>query len=336
MSRKPVVLINDTRVDRHHGCDRVIRTIFEQLCLRNFEVVAASPSHRDWRRDIRVMRALETCCLVVVNGEGTIHHDSSFGRNILEVGAVARTLGIPAALINMSWEANSAQLISMLNDFTIVSVREFGSQRELAAAGVVARRVPDLSLFETIPPSRFRNGVAVTDSVLPDVARRLDALRGEIGAGALSIFHLNRSALDYLRLVRLASQVRRARGKTALPTALFEARRLAKSMVRTEVEFVHRVSQLSLLVTGRFHAVCVALSAGTPFLAVESNTHKIGSLIGDAGVGLWRTVPTTAIDAALVERASAWEPEECAGLEAFLAETRARISTLFDDLQALT
>ena len=106
-------------------------------------------------------------------------------------------------------------------------------------------------------------------------------------------------------------------------------------MQPTEDGFVDQVRALRLLVTGRFHALCIALAAGTPFLATETNTHKIVGLIGDAELAPWRHLPVGEIGAAEIERASTWSRDEADARDAFLADTRARIETLFDDLRAL-
>lgn len=37
-----------------------------------------------------------------------------------------------------------------------------------------------------------------------------------------------------------------------------------------------------LVVTGRFHGVCLAIPARRPFLALASNTHKVEGLLADA------------------------------------------------------
>jgi polysaccharide pyruvyl transferase WcaK-like protein len=40
---------------------------------------------------------------------------------------------------------------------------------------------------------------------------------------------------------------------------------------------------LDLLITGRFHGVCLSVLANTPFLAYESNSHKIRGILKDMG-----------------------------------------------------
>jgi polysaccharide pyruvyl transferase WcaK-like protein len=96
-----------------------------------------------------------------------------------------------------------------------------------------------------------------------------------------------------------------------------------------------KVAALGLLVTGRFHAATFALAAGTPVLAVESNTHKIGATFEDAGLAPWRRIAPADLDVALLTRAARWEPEEQGALADFLADGRRATGALFDDLARL-
>lgn len=335
MTTRPVVLINDTRADLHHGCWRVMRTLESQLARVGLAVTRRAPAHADWRKDPAMADAIGKAALVIVNGEGTIHHDRPAGEALLAVGAAARAAGVPSALINASWDANGPAYTRALADFTLVSARETRSAAQIAAAGLTARVVPDLSLFETVPPPAARSGVGFTDSVLRDVALQLEAARHRLGGVALPI-HFNAPGLKG-SLRNLRDGV--ARRDLADPGFLIRSitARLAwrAAETRDEADYMAKVAALGLLVTGRFHAATFALAAGTPVLAVESNTHKIGATFEDAGLSAWRRIAPAGLDAALLARAARWEPREEAALADFLADGRRGTLALFDDLAKL-
>ena len=335
MTGRPVVLINDTRADLHHGCWRVMRTLEGQLARVDLEVVARAPAHADWRKDPAIAEAIGKAALVVVNGEGTIHHDRPAGEALLAVGAAARSAGVPAALVNASWDANGPAYTRALTDFTLVSVRESRSAAQIQAAGLAARVVPDLSLFEAVAPPAVRAGVGFTDSVLRGVALDLEAARKRLGGVALPI-HFNAPGLKGT-LRNLRDGV--AKRDLADPAFLIRsiAARLAWRAGETqgEADYMAKVAALALLVTGRFHAATFALAAGTPVLAVESNTHKIGATFEDAGLAPWRRIDPADLDAALLARAARWEPGEEASLADYLADGRRKTTALFDDLAGL-
>lgn len=332
---RPVVLINDTRADLHHGCWRVMRTLEGQLARTGLEVAARAPAHADWRKDPAIADAIGRAALVIVNGEGTIHHDRPAGEALLAVGAAAKSAGVPAALINASWDANGPAFARALADFTLVSARETRSAAQIQAAGIAARVVPDLSLFETVAPPPTRTGVGFTDSVLREVALDLEAARKRLGGIALPI-HFNPPGLKgSLRNLRdgVAKRDLADPGFLARSIAARLAWRAAET--RDEAVYMANVAALELLVTGRFHAATFALAAGTPVLAVESNTHKIGATFDDAGLAAWRRIAPADLDAALLARAARWERQEETALADFLADGRRRTTALFDDLARL-
>ena len=114
------VLINDTRVDLHHGCDLVWQSLVVNCATVGIEIIATAPAHVDWKENHLFMQAFETADLVIVNGEGTIHHDKHAGDNLLDAGRLARQQGIPAGLINCTWEGNGPEFKKKLEDFSLV------------------------------------------------------------------------------------------------------------------------------------------------------------------------------------------------------------------------
>jgi polysaccharide pyruvyl transferase WcaK-like protein len=332
---RPVVVINDTRVDRHHGCTRVMRTLESGLARAGMEVIARAPAHADWRTDSTVRDAMGRAALVVVNGEGTLHHDRPAGRALLAVGAEAKALGLPSALINASWDSNGPAFSAALADFTLVSARESRSAHQMAKAGVTARVVPDLSLFETVEPAPFRDGVGFTDSVVRETAVALDAARRRLGGQAMPIHFSPPGLKGDLKTVRDAV----ARRDLTRPLFMVRsiAARLASRAAETadEADYMRRLSGLALMVTGRFHTANFALAAGTPLLTIGSNTHKIAATLEDAGIAAWRNVEPGDLTADLLTRAAHWQDDEAAALSAFLADGRSRTLALFGDLARL-
>lgn len=323
----PVVVVNDTRVDRHHGCGRVMRTLLDLAEAHGMEVVATAPAHADWRADGAFMSGLERARLVIVNGEGSIHHDRPAGARLLEAGGAARARGIPAALINASWQTNSPALAARLADFALVAARERRSAAEMAVA---PRVVPDLSLFEDVPPAPARQGVGFTDSVVRDLVPALEAARRRTGGRPVPIQYGG----SWLGWVRQGL----AREDLAHPARLagLVAARLASAPARVEDDrrYMAILASLGLLVTGRFHAATFALAAGTPLLALESNTHKIGALLEDAGLDSARLLEPADLTPERLAGAP-WSAAEQANLADYLADGRRATQALFADLAAL-
>jgi polysaccharide pyruvyl transferase WcaK-like protein len=337
-SKIPVAVLNDTRVDRHHGCATVMANLARLLDENGFIVTVSHPAHRDWRADGGFLDALRASRLLIVNGEGTIHHDRPTGRCLLEAGAAARAEGVPAALINAVWEENGPELARMLASFALVSLRDSRSAAEVRGAGVDCRVVPDLSLYEpdAAPERRGRDGIGFTDNVDRLSALELDACRRNARGEVISILQGGAGMAAYLRFLRSGVGLREDLGAPARLARLIRMRHgLWRAATPDTRAFVDRIARLRLLVSGRFHACALAIGAGTPFVAVPSNTGKIASLVRDAGLEEWRLgVP---LEPAAIRSAAerGWSCGERRGIADFLARTRAEVDRLFRDLRSI-
>jgi polysaccharide pyruvyl transferase WcaK-like protein len=333
----PVVILNDTNADRHHGCARVMAALHLLIARHGMEVIAASPAHAHWRDEPYVVSAVDRAKLVIVNGEGTLHHDRPAGGWLLEAGAFARTRGVPAVLINASWDAMSDQFARQLGDFAIVAMRESRSRDQAKQWRDDIRLSGDLSLYcphESAPLTK-RAGVFFTDSVTPKVAGALTKARRRLGATPLPMFAYGRDSVDSARYLALAAS--RAQSPrlgdriSALSDGVAELAHLHTDQSRV----LNQLSRASLLVTGRFHAACFALLTKTPLLCAETNTHKIEGLMDDCGLEAWRRINPAVIDQAFVDKASEWTATESAAIDRYLACVRQETDRMFTDMRAL-
>lgn len=334
MQSTPVraVLLNDTRVDHHHGSSTVVESI-HCLCARaGIDILAAAPAHTHWRLDGEVMAAMPAASLVIVNGEGTIHHDRPAGRWLLEAASFARANGKRAALVNTTWQANGPDFTALARAFDLVAVRENASAAELAAGDITARVVPDLALYHQPPDAGRRSGVAYTDCVVGPRALAIYRRMWRAGAEPLSMYH------DYRSLRHFAQSVRRfLPGWSCLdPITAIAALRGAlvdrSAQLPDREALLRKLSSKELIVTGRFHMLVFAIATRTPFLAIESNTHKLGATLADSGLGAWRRVAPEDLGPELLRRAARWAPGEPERLEAFIDRSRTAMERLFADL----
>ncbi|MFZ1742042.1 MAG: polysaccharide pyruvyl transferase family protein [Pontixanthobacter sp.] len=331
------VLLNDTRIDRHHGCTTVIETIGHLCAKSGIAITAYSPAHSDWRADSAIIEAIKGADLVLVNGEGTIHHDRPAGIKLLEAGHFARKHGVKSALINATWEANGAGSLRALELFDIVTVRESASLAELAGHGINARRIPDLALYHQPPLAAQRSGVGYCDSVQGPKALAIYQQMWPLGAAPLPLVQLDFQPMTILRWL-----LRYGPSKAAIfcPVHAMKSLRATIQDYREQEPSrnvtTSKVASKQLVVTGRFHMLIFCLGARTPVLVIGSNTHKNQATLADAGLEPWRLIADPAsIDEALIARSSQWHGKEAAGLDSFLNHGRNAMETLFDDLAAL-
>jgi polysaccharide pyruvyl transferase WcaK-like protein len=232
--------------------------------LRVTSALAIGPHFDDQLRD-----ALPDCDVVLINGEGTMHHDRLGAMALTRAGLLARQIGKPVALLNTVWESNRAAN-ALLSCVSTIYAREPRSAAEIAQVASPVLVVPDLSLADASSAAfdataKRRGGVLVLDDV------RLKA--------CLLLAAYAKARKYTFRCMDFPSwKTTHWREQTRLCLA-----RIGQWPVR-----LHRaqgIHDADVVVTGRFHGVCLAILAGTPFVALSSNTHKIEGLLDDARLG---------------------------------------------------
>lgn len=331
-----VLLLNDTdEGGTHFGCIRVMRTIREELARRGLSDLPSIMVGTEWQRDPELTALIDAADLVVINGEGTLHHGKRRGRWLLEAGARVKARGGRVALLNALWQDNPPEWASLARDFDVLACRDSRSASDLSlATGRDVTCLGDLSMFHPWPATEvIRSGVMVGCSVHGAVTQTLARFAKEGGhdfvpvTTAMKVVPARLSGWQrWLRTQRNDWQNQRFRQR--YPAARF---------VRDDTEFLTELSRHRLVVTGRFHAVCLAVLSATPFLAVSSNSWKIEALINDIGLDPARLRSLgTLTQATLSERDWDYSGEEKAAISASLLRWRDEGKTLFDRVAALT
>jgi hypothetical protein len=206
----------------------------------------------DWaeRQGLERARGGEDFDVIIVNGEGSMHHGRpTFHRKMRDLEAAVAE-GKRAYLVNTVWQSNPHDYDAVLAQLTDVYSRD-----PLSAADLLqnharqSRQSIDLSYFAPVLPaadaSDFGGSIVRTDYLDPatgDFAEMTDARFTGFPVHSLK----GQSWSSYVAGLRTAS----------------------------------------LLVTGRHHAVYAACRARTPFAAVEGNSHKIRGIISATNTGI--------------------------------------------------
>ena len=83
---KKAIIINDTTNELHHGCEMVIFNIKKLLKTNGIEVIGSNLAGFNWRSNKELLNKMKTADLVLVNGEGTLHHAQDRAKQIITVG----------------------------------------------------------------------------------------------------------------------------------------------------------------------------------------------------------------------------------------------------------
>lgn len=151
LSMGRVAIFNDTSVSGHIGCRLVMVKLIEVLLQAGFTTVFVWPAWKSWDESRMALDSL-SLDLVVINGEGTIHHDNNPDRvyvaKLLSLIPYCRDfLGIPVAVVNASISTLSTQGLNLLAQADVLMTRDSASTDYLASSGIYAKTLCDLSLL---------------------------------------------------------------------------------------------------------------------------------------------------------------------------------------------
>jgi len=331
---KTAVLLNDTSYENHHGCSIVVKNIQQNLERRGIALIATNPIGKNWKENGAFLEALKRCDVVLVNGEGTIHHNSPYGLSLLQV--VEHT-DKPTVLMNMTYQENAPHFAELAAKFSRVYVRESFSRDELNTHNVASTVVPDMTFGSDHAIAAQRNGdVVVSDSHDIRMSETLFDLAAKQHLRFIPVL------APYEKYTSFKGRIKKFKYRLAgwlgsvLPLK-YAYRRYA--FVQDEARYLDTIGHCGFLLTARYHAMCIALQTMTPFVVMRSNTYKIEGLLHDMGLSQKRLFSLNDLSGEALETMlrqwGRFSPEEYAQIERFNADAKARIAAMFDEIAAL-
>lgn len=332
-----IFLLNDTRGDRHHGCSIVMRNLIGGLEQRGATITGSLGCGRRLEQDPLAATAMAQAGRIVINGEGTLHHDRPYARYLLEAAAPCVADGKPVYLLNASWEENSPAMTALLHGFSGIWVRDRASAAELAAQGVNATVVPDLTFLSAYTPAPATSGsLLVTDSVFADTSERLQSFADALDARYLPIIQWPtlrgpRAAPEKWLKAKFYGVVQRVTLHSWRPRQYYVDLQFCET---DTAQFLQALAGARAIVSGRYHATCLALQHRLPLVCLASNTRKVQNLLADAGLDAARHICSldelATMNAAAIAAAADYTAGEKLALDTFLASARTRASAMLD------
>ncbi len=260
------ILLNDTASALHAGCKLVMGNI-SRLCCMTGITIADSISFRATGTFRSVLEKHSGVDMILINGEGTMHHDRPAALSLLQVARVAKQMGLRVVLFNTVWEEN--QLLNQyLSSFDRIFCRESLSTLAVMDAGFYAETVPDM-VFATLRPPRSvggAGGVAVIDSVSSSLSKRLALLSIR---NKYRFLPISQSSYDRFTRKRILNEILKWRVGTPF---------------YWDNGMPELLSGFDGIISGRFHGTCMSFLMGVPVVSVASNSHKTQGLYKDVGL----------------------------------------------------
>ncbi len=237
-------LVNDTSGEKHVGCNAVIAAIKGVAAMHGIQI-----EHTFTRPQIQAghCATLDTRIdLFIINGEGSLHHNSPNSEFLWTTLEWAKTLNIPAVLINTVWDGMELDThqYDLLNTLKLVSCRESMSTDKIL--DVYTERM----IFTT------------PDMIFAHHARDISEAPQKEG-----LVYCPGSG-------KLANQIAQRK-----PQILIQRHGGAPSFE----EFCNELTNYDGVVTDRFHTCCIAMMCGLPVYALKANCHKVDGLAEDSG-----------------------------------------------------
>lgn len=276
---RSAIILNSTQTYEHIGCYLTMAGLKSTLQEAGIKTVYEIGTNESAIDDATAFFNLNPDALIVINGEGTFHSDQPYSLRLLEAvkGEEHRVL-----LLNSQFTNMNATAINCLRKLALVQVRNKFDQMALRAEGVDALFCPDMLFASGIEQFGFTviNGFGkiFTDSHRKDVTEAIWShyLAERTKKGWIN-FHY--------RPLGSPSRVERM-----LNNGLFRSEyalmclgaRLGNRIGRFSLsETLRHFAAADEVITGRYHAVCLAIAFGKPLKFFASNTAKIERLLAD-------------------------------------------------------
>lgn len=317
-----VAIINDTRITSHYGCMLVMQNLLLQLERLSIEVVWTWPVSVDWRKSIGKIKGLPKVDAIIVNGEGTIHHNETrkYSQALIDFCSFSiNTLNTPSYLINATLHKNNKHAYESLKDYRSIYVRDKGSLKELVDNNNVGKYIPDLTFGKSYDySSEATKKICVVDSAVKNDSKILSEYAVVNGYDFKSMIVARPGNAKFLRSPRpyIKNIIKWACGDYKIST--------------DPSVYINYLRSYNLIITGRYHTVSMCIKNKIPFVAIESNTPKIKFLLEDALGDTKRSVAIEHLNKINLSDYIEYSDDEISSIENFTSSSELAIEDMMD------
>jgi len=340
-SRLKAVILGDVSLKNRHGSQRTMENLHAGLIENGIEVIASHPGRR-WQSETWIAHAIRLADLLIINGSTKTQQGSPIIHDFLSAGEFSAQHRVPAFLINTAWHGNDSTLTKRATTFQRVYVQESVSQSILTEHGVSANMVPNL-IFASNKNNinKMRSGLLASDAASQSLSKALQTLITSTKNGAFAPevssawpAHRNQVPQQLQRHRRFQQTIGQLFGSLGLCPVRYLAQ---ASALPTTDEYLDLLQSADAILSGRFHATCLAMLTRTPFLTVNEHTDITKAVLNDAGLSTDRILTNTQLRRSTLAqlRTSSFRKKELASLTSYLSEAEHFIAEMFSEMASL-
>jgi len=316
------ILLNDTRSDHHIGCELVVRNSLELCKQHGINVTSTITTSNALEAPDRIEPMLSKNDLVLLNGEGTLHHDRPRALALLEAASLAKKSGLKTVLYNALWSENP-EGATHLPHFDLIFCRDSQSADE------ILRHHPALPV-QTVPDMIF--ATPVPDQAAARTSRPLvtDSVKKKKSIALAKFAHAHRFPFAPMG----SGFFRQIQSSHLLKWHLARRCGYHHNKLDTPEAYMQKILTSSGVITGRFHTACLAILLQTPVFCISSNTQKIQTLYSDLGLSP-ELIPDSISSPDTPHKQ--WQEQEHlrSDLQSYTHQSRERISSMFHQISNL-
>lgn len=342
-----IMVFNDTVNELHHGCSRVMNNIYQLVNNYGYQIKSVYVNS-DWTLSEKIKSDIIGAKLIIVNGEGTIHHNAFFAIKLLEVSKFAKFYRKKIFLINATiQEMTLPNVFSLLSNFDRIYVRESLSYEYLLSLGIESVVVPDMTFYSSVEDKKVTaKGVAVTCSVYEEYSYNLGILAEKLQAEYCAINYRGIPRFNLLKLNDvnvLKSFIQRClRHLKSIDLVLNKLifrrnfnrlfNRIPVVVFNDHISYQEYLSNKELMVCGRFHAMCMSISCFTPVVTLESNSYKVSGVINDIGLDKKRIISISELNQITEDFRYNYSDNEVEAIQNYTEKATKLIDAMFNDI----
>jgi polysaccharide pyruvyl transferase WcaK-like protein len=279
------LIVNDTSLALHHGCNLLMNTIKHNFFLNKI-IISGSIFNEEQIKFSKInKKKIKKSDIILINGEGTIHrnidNDNQKVNEIINfINILKKKFKKKIFIFNASFSNLTKKDLRTLKKVDAIFVREKFSYVHLKKNNINSYIIPDFvllskKLYNNNYNYNNNNNIIVTDSSIKknNLTMKLFAIdRNFIFLPMLYNFGILRYIKYLLKFFYI---------KFNLEFFLFIIYKLKN---KKDNEYFNKIINAKFVITGRFHCICFCIRNKIPFYALKGNTHKVNGLLKLAGL----------------------------------------------------